>query len=405
MADNPTVDNGSLTDYTVAADDDGTALHQYVKLEFGADNTQTKVSAANPLPVTGTVDLGATDNAVLDAIAASVAAIDIDATTIIGHVDGIEALIGTTNTSLTTIAGAVAGTEMQVDIVAGGPTQYTEDDAAAANPVGTANILVRADTPATLVTTDGDNVAQRGTNYGAAYVQLLDGANKASIDTAGADNESNTSSRLNVRGHVSWFDGTTWDRAKGDATDGLLVNLGANNDVTLAAGTNTNEVVGDAAHDAAIAGNPVRLAGRALTADYTAVATGDTADLITSVLGKQVMLPYALPGAAWKYAAASGGIVNTTAITIKAAGAAGVVNYLTHLSVINGHATVSTEVAIRDGAAGTVIWRGFAQAAGGGVAETFVPPLASTAATLLEVVCITTGSAVYVNAQGYAGAE
>ncbi len=36
------------------------------------------------------------------------------------------------------------------------------------------------------------------------------------------------------------FNGTTWDRIRGDATDGLLVNLGANNDVTANAGTNLN---------------------------------------------------------------------------------------------------------------------------------------------------------------------
>lgn len=54
MADNVTVDNVALTDYVVATDDDGVAQHQYVKLEFGVDNTQTKVSASNPLPVTGT---------------------------------------------------------------------------------------------------------------------------------------------------------------------------------------------------------------------------------------------------------------------------------------------------------------------------------------------------------------
>jgi len=59
MADNVTVDNVDLTDYVVATDDDGTAQHQYVKLEFGVDNTQTKVSAANPLPITGTA-LGGT---------------------------------------------------------------------------------------------------------------------------------------------------------------------------------------------------------------------------------------------------------------------------------------------------------------------------------------------------------
>lgn len=58
-----------------------------------------------------TAELSAVDNAVLDAIAASVAAIDTDTTTIIGHVDGIETLIGTTNTTLTTIDGRVDGLE------------------------------------------------------------------------------------------------------------------------------------------------------------------------------------------------------------------------------------------------------------------------------------------------------
>lgn len=55
----------------------------------------------------------------------------------------------------------------------GGGTEYTEDAAAAADPVGKAIILVRSDTPATVTNTDGDNVAQRGTNYGAAYVQVV----------------------------------------------------------------------------------------------------------------------------------------------------------------------------------------------------------------------------------------
>lgn len=173
----------------------------------------------------------------------------------------------------------------------------------------------------------------------------------------------------------------------------------------LAAGTNTNEVVGDAAHDAAIAGNPVRVAGRALTTDYTAVAAGDTADLITTLTGKIVNYPFANPNQSWSYAAASGGIVNTTGVTIKAAGGSGVRLYLTDLHVINGHATVSTDVQIRDGASGTVLWRGFAQAAGGGISVHFVTPLRGTANTLLEVACGTTGSAIYVNAAGFIAAE
>lgn len=65
---------------------------------------------------------------------------------------------------------------LQVKIVAdgvgvGGGTQYTEDAAAAANPVGNALMLVREDARAgTLVSGDGDNVAARGNNKGEQYV-------------------------------------------------------------------------------------------------------------------------------------------------------------------------------------------------------------------------------------------
>lgn len=38
---------------------------------------------------------------------------------------------------------------------------------------------------------------------------------------------------LQVQSHPSWYNGSTWDRARGNSTDGLLVNLGANNDVTV----------------------------------------------------------------------------------------------------------------------------------------------------------------------------
>jgi len=56
-----------------------------------------------------------------------------------------------------------------------GGSQYTEDAPAAADPVGNAQIVVRADTPASIAA-DGDNVALRGSAYGAAYVTLLSGA-------------------------------------------------------------------------------------------------------------------------------------------------------------------------------------------------------------------------------------
>ena len=58
MADNPTVTNTKTSfdadtnaDYIVKTDDDGTAHWQYVKNAYGADNTQTRVTASNGLPI------------------------------------------------------------------------------------------------------------------------------------------------------------------------------------------------------------------------------------------------------------------------------------------------------------------------------------------------------------------
>lgn len=112
----------------------------------------------------------------------------------------------------------------------------------------------------------------------------------------------------------------------------------------------------------------------------------------------------------WNYAAASGGIVNTTtAVTIKAAAGASVRNYLKTLTISHDALGAATEIAIRDGAAGTVLWRGRLQtaatdSAAGSVIQ-FDPPLKGTANTLMEIVTLTavTGG-VYVNATGFTGA-
>lgn len=67
----------------------------------------------------------------------------------------------------------------------GGGTEYTEDAASAADPVGGVQILVRKDTPAAITSTDGDNVAQRGSNFGGAYTHILTSAG-AIVDTFGS---------------------------------------------------------------------------------------------------------------------------------------------------------------------------------------------------------------------------
>lgn len=106
----------------------------------------------------------------------------------------------------------------------------------------------------------------------------------------------------------------------------------------------------------------------------------------------------------WSYAAAGSGIANTTtAVTIKAAAGVGKYNYITDLQV--SHATLggATELAIRDGAGGTVLWRmTLGTVANENISVNFKTPLVGTANTLLEVLTITgvTGG-VYVNAQGF----
>ncbi|MGE0290284.1 MAG: hypothetical protein AB7P16_28715 [Bradyrhizobium sp.] len=158
--------------------------------------------------------------------------------------------------------------------------------------------------------------------------------------------------------------------------------------------------VGRAAHDAAVLGAPLRIAGRALTADYAAVASGDVADLKTTLVGALVTKPYAIPELDWGYAAASGGITDTSDVEIKAAAGAGLRNFMTSIDVINTHASVDTEVVVKDGS--TVIYRAKFKALGVGARNIlFASPLKSTANTALNVACITTGSETYVNARGY----
>lgn len=61
-------------------------------------------------------------------------------------------------------------------------------------------------------------------------------------DNADADATSATANKLGVMSRGTVYNGTTWDRQRGDATNGTLVNLGANNDVTVTSGaiTETN---------------------------------------------------------------------------------------------------------------------------------------------------------------------
>lgn len=166
---------------------------------------------------------------------------------------------------------------------------------------------------------------------------------------------------------------------------------------------------GNAAEDAATTANPLITGGvvRTTTAPTTLIAGDASRDTMTSG-GIRVVYPYAVPEVSWSYAAAASGILNTTtAVTVKAAAAAGIRNYITNIQVMSETLTTATELAIRDGVAGAVLWRIKIPTTGLQAAQfDFAIPLRGTAATLLEIVTLTASGAgaVYVNLQGFTAA-
>ena len=174
---------------------------------------------------------------------------------------------------------------------------------------------------------------------------------------------------------------------------------------TLTAVT-TAGVQGVQANNATTVPNPVLTSVVGVSANPTAGTTARQQQAIGTLIGVPVTKPYSIPEGEWSYGAAASGIVNTTtAVTIKTAAGAGIRNYITSIQVMAETLTTATELAIRDGAAGTVIWR--TKIPTGGLPTTtiaFPSPLKGTANTLLEVVTLTASGAgaVYFNAQGYA---
>lgn len=173
MADNITL-NAGTGGSALRTDDDGTAHWQYVKLAFGADNTQTIVSASDPLPVTVTdaavtVDNGGTfavqvDGAALTALQLiddSVFADDTAFTLASSKVTVAGAIRDDALSTLTAIEGDAVPLRVSSNGAlhvtgGGGGTQYAEDSAHNSGDTGTMALAVRNDDLAPLAGTDGD---------------------------------------------------------------------------------------------------------------------------------------------------------------------------------------------------------------------------------------------------------
>lgn len=109
-----------------------------------------------------------------------------------------------------------------------------------------------------------------------------------------------------------------------------------------------------------------------------------------------------LEGSNWAYAAAAGGIVNTTtAVTLIAAPGAGLVAYITSMQVSWDGLAGVPELVVRSGAGGTVIWRMMLYGTGW-INVDFTTPLAASVNNLLEAATLTADAGrVYINAQGF----
>lgn len=174
MADNTTLNLGSGGD-VIATDDIGGVKHQLVKLEFGAADSATQVSAAAPLPVvqTGTLNVGtvttvttvAAVTAISNALPAGTNAIGklaANSGVDIGDVDVTSVVPGTSATSLGKAVDSVAG----------------------ATDTGVTPLYVRQDTLSALTPAVGDYAPAKVNANGAQWVAIGAGGIAGQVDDA-----------------------------------------------------------------------------------------------------------------------------------------------------------------------------------------------------------------------------
>lgn len=398
MADNVTITAGTGT--TIAADDIAGVLHQRVKLSQGADGVAVDVSSAAPLQVS------------LANTGANATAVKTDGSAVTQPVSGTVA-VSTINSVAPAFGTGVRGATVQ-------RVTISTDDVVPASQSGTWNITNVSGTVS--LPTGAATAANQSTEITA--LQLIDDAIVADnagftdgttkLDMAGyiydevagtalTENDA-AAARINVnRAQVQTIeDGVTRGRyATVSASNALKVDGSA---VTQPVSIATNTPVGNVAHDAADSGAPIKFGGRARTTEITAVASDDRTDAIFDKVGKQVVLPYAIPES-FVSGAITTAMTGTTSTSLVAAPGAGLRNYLTTIIVSNSHATVGTDVIIQDGNAGTTLMTIPAAAVYGGAVITLPTPLRQpTTATAIFCANVTTGASTKVSAVGYTGA-
>ena len=280
--------------------------------------TDTQIRAT-ALPVSGTV----TANAGTGTLAVSAASLPLPSGASTAAKQAALGTAGASSTDVLSVQGIASGTALAAN-------QTQVNGVAVSTGNGVTGTGVQRVTIASDQTSFGVSIAQSGTTasvYGQAFA-AADGIN------AGGN--------MAVSAFQGVFNGTSWDRARGDTNGTVSI--------------------------------------PALTSTYWNYTSGTTPILSNT----------------------------TVAVTIKAAAGASVRNYISSCQITTTSFTTSGPLALRDGAAGAVLWALVVPTAGFTMPAiiNFVPPLRGTANTLVEIVTTTanTSGTVTANCQGFTGA-
>ena len=180
-----------------------------------------------------------------------------------------------------------------------------------------------------------------------------------------------------------------------------------NSGTVTTVGTVTTLANGQTAHNATVTGSPIRVGGKVVTTQAAAFANGVACDASMTSAGQLIQKQFASAENDWQYAAAAGGLTTASAQEIKGA-VANLKNYLTGITISATALGAATELVIREGSTGTILFRIPIPVAGVVINQINFPTPIKTAAinTAISAQLLTspvTGG-VYVNAQGYQSA-
>lgn len=423
----------------------GTASSDVITVQGIASMTAIVVDGSGVTqPVSGTItaNLSATDNAVLDAIAASVAGtltvgthavtnagtfavqLDGDALTALQLIDDAiyaDDAVFTLTSSKVMMSGAIRDDSLSTlsavegDAVplrvnstgalhvtgGGGGTEYTEDVATPNPIVGSAVMMERDDALSAVTPVEGDWISFRGTAEGALWTQDFNSdallASILNIETDIGDIAAG-SETLTVANAGTFAVQSTLQT--GSATIGA-VNIAAAQ--TLANVTTVTTLTGGGvAHDSADSGNPHKIGAKAesSTAGATLVADGDRTDVYADLDGA-LLVRNGRPLGDLLHNRVSNTNGTSTAFTGDfAAAGASTKNYVTGYSIAN---TSSSDVYVdfRDGTSGTVLWTVPLPANGGANVATDEPLFGTSANTALAYDVSAATTTVYISVTGF----